>query len=93
MSKLPDLQKICKSLGLQEMEAKTKKLKKLWNRYEQVQAEVEDVRVHRENQQQKEDLLQTVRENDTEGAQGWNDGREAVKRQAYRVFNVTRVAE
>ena len=27
-----------------------------------------------------------------EGAQGWNDGREAVKRQAYRVFNVTRVA-
>ena len=23
-----------------------------------------------------------------EGAQGWNDGREAVKRQAYRVFNV-----
>ena len=28
-----------------------------------------------------------------EGAHGWNDGREAVKRQAYRVFNVTRVAE
>ena len=26
-----------------------------------------------------------------EGAQGWNDGREAVKRQAYRVFNETRV--
>ena len=28
-----------------------------------------------------------------EGAQGWNDGREAVKRQAYRVFNETRVVE
>ena len=29
----------------------------------------------------------------TEGAQGWNDGREAVKRQAYRLFNGTRVEE
>jgi hypothetical protein len=29
----------------------------------------------------------------SEGAQGWNVGRKAVKRQAYRVFNVTRVAE
>ena len=44
------------------MEAKSKKLKKLWNRYEQVRAEVQHVQ--RENQQQKEDLLQTIREND-----------------------------
>jgi hypothetical protein len=28
-----------------------------------------------------------------EGWQGWSDAREAVKRQAYLVFNVTRVAE
>jgi hypothetical protein len=54
-----------KYLSIQEeVAAKTKKLKKLWNRYEQVRAEVEDVR--KENQQQKEDLLQTVRENDTQ---------------------------
>ena len=48
----------------EEVAAKTKKLKKLWNRYEQVRAEVEDVR--KENQQEKEDLLQTIRENDTQ---------------------------
>ena len=28
-----------------------------------------------------------------EGTQGWNDGREAVKRQVNRVFNETRVGE
>jgi kinesin family protein 3/17 len=60
-----ELQREEKYLSIQEeVAAKTKKLKKLWNRYEQVRAEVEDVR--RENQQEKEDLLQTIRENDTQ---------------------------
>ncbi|EKX43204.1 hypothetical protein GUITHDRAFT_73421 [Guillardia theta CCMP2712] len=46
----------------EEVQAKTKKLKKIWTRYEQARAEAEDLR--RENQIEREDLLQTIRESD-----------------------------
>mmetsp|Transcript_40600 Transcript_40600/g.128037 ORF Transcript_40600/g.128037 Transcript_40600/m.128037 type:complete len:750 (-) Transcript_40600:234-2483(-) len=46
----------------EECAAKTKKLKKLWTRYEQAKQEVKDI--EREFLQEKEELLETIREQD-----------------------------
>lgn len=46
----------------EEAAAKTKKLKKLWSRYEQAKSEVKDLQG--EFQQEKEDLLDTIRDQD-----------------------------
>ena len=43
-----------------EVASKSKKLKKLWSRYEQTKLEVKDIQ--KEFQQEKEDLLDTIRE-------------------------------
>ncbi|CAM9531526.1 unnamed protein product, partial [Choristocarpus tenellus] len=44
----------------EEVEVKTKKLKKLWSKYQTAQQEVSDIQV--EFQQERSDMLDTIRE-------------------------------
>ena len=48
----------------EEVEVKTKKLKKVWNRYQAAKAEIRDLQ--EEFQEEKADILQTVRDQDRE---------------------------